>query len=74
MTAASSFAPHYTAPVDPQNFKRCACHPSAQRHRFGKTLACCRRGCEVNWHQYQINPVECGGGEVPADMRGKRDV
>ncbi len=73
MTAASSFAPHYTAPVDPQNFKRCACHPASQRHRFGKTLACNREGCETNFHQHQINPRLCEGGPVRAESEAYRD-
>ena len=74
MTAATSFAPHYVDPAVRQNFKRCDCHPGALRHRFGKTLACNREGCEINFHQHQINPRLCGGGPVRAESEAHGDV
>ena len=67
------YAPHYDDPAVRQNFKRCDCHPGAQRHRFGKTLVCNRDGCETNWHQHQLNPRLCEGGPVPAKIRAHRE-
>ena len=53
--------------------RRCECHPFADRHRFGPLLICNRSGCEINWHQHQINPKRCEGGPVPAAIRAHRE-
>lgn len=55
-----------------QNFKRCDCHITADRHRFGKHLECQRKGCEVNWFQHQQRHDRCEGGRVPPAVLGSR--
>ena len=67
MTAPPTLAEKYanTESGTGHNFKRCECHPTADRHRFGGDLVCVRGGCNINWHQHQKSPRRCVGGVVP---------
>ena len=52
-----------------QNYKRCDCHSSSGGHLFRDDLVCATEGCEVNWHQYQIQGTPCEGKKRPTRGR-----